>query len=69
MNHAAIMTVFKMELMNFMVRSNFLKIATKNKWFFPNQAINVQFYRPLKMHKKAIFIHNRHHQTLNKSGN
>lgn len=54
MNHAAIMTVFKMELMNFMVRSNFLKIATKNKWFFPNQAINVQFYRPLKMFQKAV---------------
>ncbi|WP_298238027.1 acyl-CoA thioesterase [uncultured Algibacter sp.] len=53
MNHAAIMTVFEMGRAEFMVRSNFFKIATKNKWFFPNQAISVQFYRPLKMFQKA----------------
>ena len=53
MNHAAIMTVFEMGRADFMVRSNFFKVATKNKWFFPNQAINVQFYRPLKMFQKA----------------
>ena len=53
MNHAAIMTVFEMGRADFMVRTNFFKIATKNKWFFPNQAINVQFYRPLKMFQKA----------------
>jgi len=54
MNHAAIMTVFEMGRADFMVRTNFFKIATKNKWFFPNQAINVQFYRPLKMFQKAV---------------
>jgi len=53
MNHAAIMTIFEMGRADFMVRTNFFKIATKNKWFFPNQAINVQFYRPLKMFQKA----------------
>lgn len=53
MNHAAIMTVFEMGRADFMVRTIFFKIATKNKWFFPNQAINVQFYRPLKMFQKA----------------
>lgn len=54
MNHAAIMTVFEMGRADYMVRTNFFKIATKNKWFFPNQAINVQFYRPLKMFQKAV---------------
>lgn len=53
MNHAAIMTVFEMGRADYMVRTNFFKIATKNKWFFPNQAINVQFYRPLKRFQKA----------------
>ena len=53
MNHAAIMTVFEMGRIDFMVRTNFFKIATQNKWFFPNQAINVQFYRPLKWFQKA----------------
>lgn len=53
MNHAAIMTVFEMGRADFMVRSDFFKMATKNKWFFPNQAISVQFYRPLKMFQKA----------------
>ncbi len=53
MNHAAIMTVFEMGRADFMVRTNFFKIATKNKWFFPNQAIDVQFYRPLKIFQKA----------------
>ena len=53
MNHAAIMTVFEMGRADYMVRTNFFKVATKNKWFFPNQAINVQFYRPLKMFQKA----------------
>ena len=53
MNHAAIMTVFEMGRADYMVRTNFFKIAIKNKWYFPNQAINVQFYRPLKMFQKA----------------
>ena len=54
MNHAAILTVFEMGRVDFMVRANFFKIATKNKWFFPSQAIDVQFYRPLKMFQKAV---------------
>ncbi len=54
MNHAAIMTVFEMGRADYMVRTNFFKIATKNKWFFPNQAINVQFYRPLKFFQTAV---------------
>ena len=58
MNHAAIMTVFEMGRADYMVRTNFFKIATQNKWFFPNQAINVQFYRPLKRFQKAT-VHTR----------
>jgi acyl-CoA thioesterase FadM len=54
MNHAAIMTVFEMGRADFMVRTNFFKVATENKWFFPNQAISVQFYRPLKMFQKGV---------------
>lgn len=53
MNHAAIMTIMEIGRVDFMVRTNFLKLANKNKWFFPSQAINVQFYRPLKMFQKA----------------
>ena len=53
MNHAAIMTIFEMGRIDFMVRTNFFKIATKNKWFFPNQALSAQYYRPLKMFQKA----------------
>jgi acyl-CoA thioesterase FadM len=53
MNHAAIMTVFEMGRIDLMVRSNFFKVASKNKWYFPSQAISVQYYRPLKMFQKA----------------
>lgn len=53
MNHAAIMTVLETGRLDLMVRSNFLKIASKNKWYFPSQAISVQFYRPLKIFQKA----------------
>jgi acyl-CoA thioesterase FadM len=53
MNHAAIMTVFEMGRLDYMVRTNFFKLVTKNKWFFPNQSIDVQFYRPLKMFQKG----------------
>lgn len=53
MNHAAIMTVMELGRVDFMVRTNFLKLANKNKWFFPSQAISVQFYRPLKIFQKA----------------
>lgn len=53
MNHAAIMTVMEAGRVDMMVRCNFFKIASKNKWFFPSQAISVQFYRPLKVFQKA----------------
>jgi acyl-CoA thioesterase FadM len=53
MNHAAMMTVFEMGRIDYMVRTGFFKVATQNKWYFPNQAITVQFYRPLKMFQKA----------------
>jgi len=58
MNHAAIMTVLETGRIDLMVRSNFFKVATKNKWFFPSQAISVQFYKPLKLFQKAD-IHTR----------
>ena len=58
MNHAAIMTVLETGRIDLMVRSNFFKVAIKNKWFFPSQAISIQFYRPLKMFQKAD-IHTR----------
>ena len=58
MNHAAIMTVLETGRLDLMVRSNFFKVASKNKWFFPSQAISIQFYRPLKMFQKAQ-IHTR----------
>lgn len=53
MNHAAIMTVLETGRLDLMIRSNFLKIAAKNKWYFPCQAISIQFYRPLKIFQKA----------------
>ena len=53
MNHAAIMTIFEIGRLDFMVRTNFFKVASKNKWYFPTQAISVQYYRPLKMFQKA----------------
>ena len=36
MNHAAIMTVLETGRLDLMVRSQFLKVASKNKWFFPS---------------------------------
>ncbi|MCF7567818.1 thioesterase family protein [Sabulilitoribacter arenilitoris] len=53
MNHAAIMTIFEIGRLDFMVRTNFFKVANKNKWYFPTQAISVQYYRPLKVLQKA----------------
>lgn len=53
MNHAAIMTVMETGRIDFMVRTNFFKIATKSKWYFPSQAISVQYYKPLKLFQKA----------------
>ena len=58
MNHAAIMTVLETGRLDAMVRLNFFKVASKNKWFFPSQAISIQFYRPLKVFQKAQ-IHTR----------
>ncbi|GAA4884167.1 hypothetical protein GCM10023311_03120 [Flaviramulus aquimarinus] len=58
MNHAAIMTVLETGRLDLMVRSNFFKVASKHKWFFPSQAISIQFYRPLKVFQKAE-IHTR----------
>ncbi|WP_452603341.1 acyl-CoA thioesterase [Pontimicrobium sp. MEBiC06410] len=55
-NHAAIMTILETGRLDLMVRSNFFKIASKNKWFFPSQAISIQFYRPLKMFQKAQIL-------------
>lgn len=56
MNHAALLTVMEVGRVDFMVRTNFLKLANKKKWFFPSQAISVQFYRPLKMFQKAELL-------------
>lgn len=53
MNHAAIMTVLETGRLDLMVRSDFFKVASKNKWYFPSQAISIQFYRPLKAFQKA----------------
>jgi len=53
MNHATILTVMEVGRIDFMVRTGFFKIATKNKWFFPSQALTVQYYRPLKIFQKA----------------
>lgn len=56
MNHAALMTVMELGRIDFMVRTNFLKLANEKKWFFPSQAISVQFYRPLKLFQKAELL-------------
>lgn len=56
MNHAAIMTVMELGRIDFMVRTNFFELANKKKWFFPSQAISVQFYRPLKIFQKAELL-------------
>lgn len=53
MNHASLLTVMEVGRIDFMVRTDFFKIATKNKWFFPSQALTVQYYRPLKIFQKA----------------
>ncbi len=37
-----------------MVRSGFLKLARKKKWYFPSRSISVQFIRPLKLFHEAI---------------
>lgn len=57
-NHAAILTIMETGRTEFMVRSGFLKMALKKKWYFPSQAISVQYYRPLKAFQKAT-LHSR----------
>lgn len=56
MNHAAMMSVMEMGRIDFMVRTGFLRLAQKNKWYFPSSSINVQFFRPLKMFEKALVV-------------
>tara|TARA_R110000868_G_scaffold5985_1_gene34728 strand:- start:604 stop:1140 length:537 start_codon:yes stop_codon:yes gene_type:complete len=53
MNHASILTVMEAGRIDAMVRANFFNVASKNKWFFPSQAISVQYYKPLKIFQKA----------------
>ena len=53
MNHAAILTIMETGRLDLMVRSKFFKIASKNNWYFPSQALSVQYYRPLKIFQKA----------------
>ena len=54
MNHAALMTVMEAGRLDLMVRSNFFRLARKNKWYVPSSAISVQFLRPLKIFQKAL---------------
>lgn len=56
MNHAALLTVMEMGRVDFMVRSGFLQLAKKKKWYFPSAAISAQFIRPLKLFQKAQVI-------------
>lgn len=58
MNHAAIMTVFETGRIDFMVRTGFFRLASRNKWYVPSSAISVQFFRPLKVFQKAT-VHTR----------
>ena len=53
MNHAALLTVMEVGRLDFMVRTGFFRVANKNKWFIPSQAISAQFYKPLKVFQKA----------------
>ena len=53
MNHATMLTVMEAGRVDFMVRTGFLEIATRNKWYFPIQALSVQYYRPLRLFETA----------------
>jgi acyl-CoA thioesterase FadM len=53
MNHAAMMTVMEAGRIDLMVRVGFFKVARKEKWYFPTSAIDVQFFRPLKIFERA----------------
>jgi len=52
-NHAAVLTVMETGRLDLMVRLNFMKIAARNKWYFPLQSVSAQFYRPLKLFQRA----------------
>lgn len=53
MNHASILTVMETGRIDFMVRTGFFKLASKKGWYFPSQAISVQYFRPLKAFQKC----------------
>ena len=54
MNHAAMMTVMEAGRIDLMVRCGFLRLARKQKWYFPTSSISVQFLRPLKIFQRAV---------------
>ena len=56
MNHAALLSVMETGRIDFMVRTGFFKIAMANKWYFPVQAISVQFFRPLRFLQKGVVV-------------
>jgi acyl-CoA thioesterase FadM len=56
MNHAAMLSVMETGRIDFMVRTGFLKLARKNKWYFPSSSIHVQFFRPLKLFQRATLV-------------
>jgi acyl-CoA thioesterase FadM len=56
MNHAALMTVMETGQLDLMVRSGFLGMAVKRRWYFATSGISVQFLRPLKIFQKARVI-------------
>jgi acyl-CoA thioesterase FadM len=56
MNHAALMTVMETGRLDLMVRSGFLGLAVKRRWYFATRGISVQFFRPLKIFQKARLI-------------
>lgn len=56
MNHAALMTVMETGRLDLMVRSGFLAMAVRQRWYFATKAISVQFLRPLKIFQRARLI-------------
>jgi len=53
MNHAPMMSVFETGRLDLMVRSGFMSLTRRKRWFVPSQNIVVQFFRPLKFLQKA----------------
>ena len=56
MNHAAIMTIFENGRLDFMVRSNFFKVATKNNCFSLLKQLAHNFTALLKCFKRLSCI-------------